>query len=99
MSRLFRPEFNTGRTFTPAATTARVDISSGDDQYSSVELVNLGANICYVSFGDVTVTASTADFPVLAGERVNVRIRSSHKYIAHISTAGTTLHFIFGYGG
>lgn len=89
------PNYNTGQVVTPAAASAQITLPKGNKQ---VILTNLGANVCYVRIGTGTLTASTADFPVRAGDQVIVTKAMDDSTLAHISASGTTLQVITGDG-
>ena len=63
---------------------------------------NTGSNIGYVRIGrtsDGTVTATTADCPIPAGQTAYLSKPHDHDTLAHISAAGTTLQVMSGEGG
>lgn len=67
--------------------SANAPLSGGGD---SVVVTNTTSALAYVRFGsDVTVTASTADMPILAGSRVILSINSLIVYAAAISPSGS----------
>jgi hypothetical protein len=56
----------------------------------SVVVTNSSAVLVYVRFGsDTTVTATTADMPVLAGSRVILSVNSLIRYAAAITPSGS----------
>ena len=91
----FNPSYGQGKTVSPAAASASTTIT-GNTQ--SVCFTNTGANICYVKIGVSGITASTADFPILAGHQVSLTKKSYDDTVAYISASGTTLHIITGEG-
>jgi hypothetical protein len=53
-------------------------------------VTNSSAVLVYVRFGsDTTVTATTADMPVLAGSRVILSVNSLIRYAAAITPSGS----------
>lgn len=67
--------------------SANTPLSGGGD---SVVVTNITSALAYVRFGsDSTVTASTADMPVLAGSRLILSINSLISYGAAISPSGS----------
>jgi hypothetical protein len=67
--------------------SANAPLSGGGD---SVVVTNTTGALGYVRFGsDPTVTASTADMPVLAGGRLILSINSLISYVAAISPSGS----------
>lgn len=91
----FNPHYGSGAVVSPAATSASTLIGDGQ---ASIVLTNLGDNVCYVRVGNSTVTATTSDYPVLAGQQVSLTKFQDHTHIAHISADGTSLHVITGEG-
>lgn len=92
----FIPHRGTNQVVSPAAASASVDIPAGT---KSVRFANSGSNICYVRIGAGTVTASTADSPVLAGTSLILGKFQDDDQVAYISAAGTTLNIQPGEGG
>jgi hypothetical protein len=67
--------------------SSNTPLSGGGD---SVVVTNPTTALAYVRFGsDTTVTASTTDMPVLAGNRVVLSINSLISYAAAISPSGS----------
>lgn len=91
----FFPQYGTGAIVTPAAASATAAIQKGT---KNIILTNGGLNVCYVKIGTSGITASTADFPVLAGTQVTLSKNEDFDTIAYISAAGTTLHIMNGEG-
>jgi hypothetical protein len=90
------PSYTRGQTVNPAAASANVALSSSSKQ---LILTNLGANVCYVRLSDdAAAVATTADYPVPSGAQLVISKDERHTRLAHISAAGTTLHFIPGEG-
>jgi hypothetical protein len=83
---------------TPFRPTGTVNLASGTTSVSvalsgggdSVVVTNTAAAIAYVRFGaDPSVTASTADMPVLPNSHVMLAVNSLISYAAVILTAGS----------
>lgn len=91
----FQPRYGSGQTVTPAAAAASIDI---DASAKTVCLTNTGANICYIRIGRGSISATTADYPVVAGQQVAVSKGDGDNVLSHISAVGTTLHVITGEG-
>lgn len=91
----FNPAYGRGVVVSPAATTASSELGRGS---KSLVVTNLGAAVCYVRSGDSTVTASTADYPVLSGQQVSLGKFQDDTHVAYISADGTSLHIIAGEG-
>lgn len=91
----FNPAYTSGQVVTPAAAAASITINKESKQ---VCLTNLGANVCYVRVSDVAVSATTADYPVPAGQQAIITKGDGQTVLSHISAAGTTLHVITGEG-
>jgi hypothetical protein len=67
--------------------SANAPLSGGGD---SIVVTNTTASLVYIRFGsDPTVTASTADMPILAGSRLILSINSLISYAAAISPSGS----------
>lgn len=91
----FRP---TGTVSLAAATTsAAVLLAGGGD---SIVVTNTSSSLAYVRFGaDVSVTASVADMPVLANDKVTLSVSSLVSYAAAVLAAGNgTVLFTRGDG-
>lgn len=91
----FSPAYTSGQVVTPAAAAASITINKEAKQ---VCLTNTGAAICYVRVSDVAVSATTADFPVPAGQQAIITKAEGQGILSHISATGTTLHVITGEG-
>jgi hypothetical protein len=91
----FFPQYGTGALVTPGAASASSTVQKGT---KNVILTNGGLNVCYVKLGQSGISASTADFPVLAGTQVALSKDQDFDTIAYISAAGTTLHIMNGEG-
>lgn len=94
VDRTFQPSYGSGAVVTPAAGSANVTIPAG----KSLCLTNLGTNVCYIRVGQTSQTATTADYPVPPGMQVIVTKDDRDVNMAHISAAGTTLHYMVGEG-
>ena len=91
----FNPAWGTGVSVSPAATSASSEMGTGS---KTIVVTNTGAAICYVRCGDSTVAATTADYPVLAGQQVALGKFQDDTHVAYISASGTDLHIICGEG-
>lgn len=90
------PLYGSGAVVSPAAASANVSgLSSAREQ---LLLTNLGSQVCYVRTGASSQTATTADYPVPPGLQVVITKPAGHTNMAHISAAGTTLHYMLGTG-
>ncbi len=80
-----------------STSSAAVPLIGGGD---SVVVTNISASLAYVRFGgDPSVSASTADMPVLANSRVMLSVNSLVNYAAAILNAGAgTILFTRGNG-
>jgi hypothetical protein len=95
----FKPHQGTNQVVTPAAASAAITIGKGD---KSIRVCNSGANIGYFRTGiaaDGTVTATTADVPVLSGTCLVIEKPQDHDTLAYISSGGTTFQAMSGEGG
>lgn len=93
--KLFQPAYTQGQTVSPAAGAASTPV---DAIATSVLLTNTGTNICYVRVGRGSISATTADMPVLSGTQVTIAKGDGDNVISYISAVGTTLHIIVGDG-
>ena len=91
----FNPAYGKGVVVAPAASSASSEVGVGS---KTVVLSNLGSNVCYVRTGGSTVAATTADYPVLAGQQVALGKFQDDTHVAYISASGTDLHIICGEG-
>ena len=91
----FNPAYTSGQTKTSAALAASFSVAAGTNQ---VCITNTGSYIAYVRIGVGSFSATTADYPVLAGSQVVLTKAQDDTVVSHISTSGTTLHFICGSG-
>jgi len=92
----FNPSWGSGQSLTPGAASASVAFGVGR---KSFVVTNTGSVTCYVRTGNSGVTASVADYPVLAGSQVSLTKDQDHTHLAHIAASGTgALHIIPGEG-
>lgn len=95
----FIPAYGSNKVVTAGAASATTTVGKGN---RTLLVKNTGTGIAYFRTGlaaDGTVTASTADVPVAAGERMNIGKQLEHDTVAYISAAGTTLQIMAGEGG
>lgn len=90
-----QPAYGSGVLAAPGAESAVTSIVKGNKQ---AILTNLGANTCFIRFGQGAITASDKDYPVPPGAQVVVTKSAEDTAIAHISALGTTLHIMAGEG-
>jgi len=93
----FHPKYGSGQTVSPAVSAVSVSIDP-DKNSTSVCLTNLGSNVCYIRIGTGTIEATTADYPIPAGQQIAVSKAGGDNVLSHISADGTTLHIIPGEG-
>jgi len=92
----FNPSWGSGQSLTPGAVSASVAFGAGR---KSFVVTNTGSVICYVRTGKSDITASAADYPVLAGSQVSLTKDQDHTHLAHIAASGSgALHIIPGEG-
>lgn len=91
----FNPTYGSGQVVAAAAASAAISNLNGNDK--QVVVTNLGANVAYVRVVSDTSAATTADYPVPAGQQVNLT-KGDGTRLAYISAAGTSLHIITGNG-
>jgi len=95
----FQPAYNGGVTVAPGVSSASTNF--GPNTSESLVLTNLGTTTVYVRVGSSanTVTASTKDYPVVAGSQVSLGKTLDDNVVAYISPGGTgSLHIILGRG-
>lgn len=97
----FRPKQGSGQIASPAVGSAVLTIGDGS---RTLRIKNTGAtNPMSVRTGrasDGTVTAVVnTDLTLYPGEVVYIEKDPRHDTLAHVSTAGTTMHVIAGEGG
>jgi hypothetical protein len=97
----FRPKQGAGQIASPAVGSAVLTIGAGS---RTLRVKNTGAtNPMSVRTGlasDGTLTAVVnTDLTIYPGEVVYIEKDPRHDTLAHVSTAGTTLHVIPGEGG
>jgi hypothetical protein len=97
LDRTFNPRYGSGQTLSVTDTSAQVTFGQGN---FAVCLTNLGADVCYVRIGRGTVTATTADYPVLPLSQVSISKSLDDSVLAAVCGAGdsTSLHIIAGEG-
>lgn len=92
----FLPAYASGATVAPSTSSGSSEKGKGNQ---SILLTNLGSVVVYVRVGDSTVTATTADYPVLANSQVSISKGSNDSHVAYITASGTgSLHIMAGEG-
>ena len=92
----FSPGYNRGVIVSPGAASATATVTGATQ---TVCLTNLGANVCYIRFGETApVVATTADYPVPGGAQVTITKPGEYSLMAYISAGGTSLHVMPGEG-
>lgn len=91
----FAPRFGAGVVVTPSSSSASSTVGLGN---KCIAFTNTGANICYVRVGIGAQTATTADFPIPAGQQRIIYKGEDANTVAYISASGTTLQIIPGEG-
>lgn len=61
-----------------------------------IELQNSGSVTAFCTFGGSTVSATTSNYPVLAGVDKVVTVDQDHKYISCITASSTTTVYVTG---
>lgn len=94
----FKPHYGSNQVVAPGAASASITVGRGD---KSILVVNSGAAIGYFRTGQAanTVTATTADVPVLPSQAFVIEKPQDDDTLAYISAAGTTFQVMSGEGG
>jgi hypothetical protein len=97
LDRTFNPVYGSGQTLSVTATSQQVTFGQRN---FAVTLTNMGNKTCYVRIGTGTVTATTADYPVLSGTQVSISKSLDASVLAAVCGGAdtTTLHIIAGEG-
>lgn len=91
----FCPSYGTGQVVAAAAAAAAVtNLNPGD---LSVVITNLGGNVGYVRVVSDASNATTADYPIPAGQQISL-FKGNGTRVSYISAAGTSLHIMTGNG-
>ncbi len=100
MNEILRPNYNTGFTVSPGASTASsVLLNASSTGNNTIVLTSLNGVQCYVAVGDSTVTASAADYPIPINGQVVIEKLEPDTHIAYIAPAGGgSLHIMSGVG-
>ena len=93
----FDPAYGTTQNLTATGTSASATIDARKT-CKQVRILNTGANICYVRISTGATTATTADYPVAAGQCSVITKFQEHDVMAYISAAGTTISVTLGEG-
>lgn len=93
----FNPSYGRGIVVAPGAASAQSTIGVGS---KTLVLTNLGVETCYIRVGRGTITASNADYPVLAGTQLSISKDQDDTVVAYISASATatSLHILPGEG-
>lgn len=94
----FEPLFNTGTIVSSESTSGSIlNFGAG---YKSISITNLSFNtVSYVKIGVGSITATTADFPILPGAQVTLKKDSIAQTISYITpSGGGRLEIIAGQG-
>lgn len=92
----FNPSFKAGVAISATTSTAATAVGEGR---KSLTLTNLGSATVYVCVGTSSVTATAADYPVLAGTQVSIGKPQDATHVATLSASGTvSIHVIPGEG-
>lgn len=92
----FDPAYGSGITVAPTNTSASSTLGRGS---KSLVLTNLGSVTVYVRVGEMSATATVADYPVLSGTQVSISKPQDGAVVAYITASGTgSLHIMAGEG-
>lgn len=84
-----------GNVTVSATTTSSASAIGAGSGLSQVAIKNAGSNTAFIKFGtDNTVTATSADFPILPGEANLLTKSEAHTYIAAITGSSTTTLYV-----
>jgi hypothetical protein len=97
LDRTFGPKYGSGQTLSVTATSQSVTFGKSN---WALTLTNLGDKVCYVRTGNGTLTAVTADYPVLPLSQVSLSKNYDDDKLAVVCGGAetTTLHIIPGEG-
>ena len=97
LDRTFGPKYGSGQTL--SVTDASQSVTFGKNNWA-LTVTNLGSDVCYVRTGNGTLTAVTADYPVLPLSQVSLSKNYDDDKLAVVCGSGdsTSLHVIQGEG-
>lgn len=97
LDRSFGPKYGSGQTL--SVTDASQSVTFGARNWA-LTVTNLGSDVCYVRTGNGTLTATTADYPVLPLSQVSLSKNYDDDKLAAVCGSGdaTSLHIIQGEG-
>lgn len=90
----FSPAFGTGVVITTGASAATA-VRTGTQ---SLCLTNTGTVTVYLRTGDANAVATTADYPILAGQQVTITRFQDFTHVATFSSSAGELHVMGGQG-
>jgi hypothetical protein len=92
----FNPAYKRGVTISATTTTSNAAVGAG---MQSLVLTNLGSATVYICCGVSGVTATEADYPLLAGAQVSITKAIYNTHVAALAASGTvSVHVIPGEG-
>lgn len=91
----FNPTWGSNTPVATGALSARIEKGKGS---KSILATNTGTVTVYFRCGDSTVTASAADYPVLAGSQITITKFQDATHVAYFSTVAGTVEIMEGEG-
>jgi hypothetical protein len=96
VEKTFEPRYTVGQIVTPNVSSASITLGFLSE---TLCLSNLSNTVVYVRVGQGSISATTADYPVLPGSQVTISKGIDDNIVAHISPGGAgSLHIIPGVG-
>lgn len=98
--KIFEPKYGSGvLVASVTSTSASSSLRSRDEGNGQIVVTNLGSVTIYVRAGDSSVTATTADYPVLPLTQVVLSLKTADTYIAYVTaSSSSSAHIILGDG-
>lgn len=83
-----------GGTISISASTSNARTALGAALGTTLRIVNSGSVVTFVKFGDSTVTATSADLPLLGNTSVVVAIPTGTTYVAALTASSTATVYV-----
>ena len=102
MTRVFNPDAGASKTVAldSAAASSSAKVRTNDDPNQVVRVVNAGVSIAFILRGTSTVSASTADIPIMPSTTSNahefIALQPTDTHIAAVSSVSVKLYLTPG---